>query len=775
MDNWSNTVRKSLRTIARQTLLALGLLTLAACGGVTLTGSTEGGAPVIQIATTPADTVRAFLDAWNSLNYQAMYTQLSSQSQGLTTFAVFQAIYAEADKTLGTKGVTYTLHDTQEQGSTAAISYDASIQSSIFGSIDDVGRTMRVVRAPDNTWRVAWSTMDIINGYAAGTRLIVESQRPPRGSIYDRSGNVMVQQDGDVIELYAARQDIPDEGRCVDLLSVLLRRTRADLTTLLGSYNPETVIPLGDIDPNIYQSRQAQLTDTCAIRTNTRTTRSYIGHGIATHLIGYIGNIPTEETQSYLDNGYAASDLVGLSGIEKAYETELAGKSQRVLRIVEPGGMIVRELAGSSGQPAHDVKLTLDLNLQWAAAQALSDAYNAASGNWAAPAHSPGGAAVVIDVNTGAILALASYPTFDPGIFNPDTPIFEVGQYISSLLNASNSPFSNRATQEQYSPGSTFKIITLAATAQEGIFKPGDLFDCVMEWRGQEYGDSQAVRYDWRQFEVDDAHFATGPVTMSEALTASCNPFFYQMGAELFNRRGATTLEDYARRMGLGRATGLAPIVTEANGTLPLLTSPDQAISAAIGQLDTQVTAIQMARMVAGVANGGTLYKPYVVSQVGGEDGSVPIFSAQPEVAGDMGLSQSTIDILHEGMCAVTTSAHVNRVNGKPLGTAWFVFDDPQEDGGTGVAPYTVCGKTGTAQTARPEPNGWFVAFAPADAPQIAVAVVTQYSREGSETSAPIARRILDAYFNAPQAPWPSWWVNLPYIALSIPEGSTGG
>ncbi len=760
--------------IARRTLVTLGILALAACGGVTLTGSSESGAPVIQLATSPADTVRAFLDAWNSLNYQAMYTQLSSQSQGLTTFAVFQAIYGEADKTLGTKGVTYTIRDTREQGSTAAVSYDASIQSSIFGSIDDTWRVMRVVRAADNTWRVAWSTMDIINGYASGTRLSVESQRPPRGNIYDRSGQVMVQQDGDVIELYAARQDIPDEGRCVDLLSVLLRRTRADLTELLGSYNPETVIPLGDIDPNIYQSRESELINTCAIRTNSRTTRSYIGHGIATHLIGYVGSIPTDELQTYVDNGYASSDLVGLAGVEKVYETELAGRSQRVLRIIEPGGMTIRELAGSSGQPAHDVKLTLDLNLQWTAAQALSDAYNAASGNWAAPEHSPGGAAVVIDVNTGAILALASYPTFDPGIFNPDTPIFEVGQYISSLLSAANSPFSNRATQEQYSPGSTFKIVTLAATAQEGIFKPGDMFECVMEWQGQEYGDSQAVRFDWRQFEVEENHFATGPVTMAEALTASCNPFFYQMGAELFNRRGASTLEDYARRMGLGRATGLGAVVTEANGTLPLLTSPDQAISAAIGQLDTQVTAIQMARMVAGVANGGTLYKPYVVSQVGGEEGSAPIFSAQPEVVSSMGLSQSTIDILHEGMCAVTSSAHVNRVNGKPLGTAWFVFDEAAPEG-TGVAPYTVCGKTGTAQTARPEPNGWFVAFAPADNPQIAVAVVTQYSREGSETSAPIARRILDAYFNAPQAPWPWWWSNNPYVALSIPEGSTGG
>jgi penicillin-binding protein 2 len=224
--------------------------------------------------------------------------------------------------------------------------------------------------------------------------------------------------------------------------------------------------------------------------------------------------------------------------------------------------------------------------------------------------------------------------------------------------------------------------------------------------------------------------------------------------------------------MGLGRATGLAPLVTEASGTLPLLRSTDEAISAAIGQLDTQVTVIQMARMVAGIANGGTLYKPYIVQQVGGEDGSAPLVVGEPEAEGNMGLSQATLDIVREGMCAVTRRDVVGQSTGKPLGTAWFVFDEAE---GTGIAPYSVCGKTGTAQTARIEPNGWFVAFAPADDPKIAVAAVIQYGREGSETAAPIVRRILDAYFGAPQAPWPSWWINNPYVDLAIPEGSTGG
>src|SRR5690606_4268506 len=114
--------------------------------------------------------------------------------------------------------------------------------------------------------------------------------------------------------------------------------------------------------------------------------------------------------------------------------------------------------------------------------QALSDAYNTAAGNWAAPEHSPGGAAVVIDVNSGAVLALASYPTFDPGVFNGgDTPIFQVGDYIAALRNSPASPFSNRATQEQYSPGSVFKLITIAAAVEEDMYPLDETFDCTME------------------------------------------------------------------------------------------------------------------------------------------------------------------------------------------------------------------------------------------------------------------------------------------------------
>jgi penicillin-binding protein 2 len=761
-----------MREKLRLALLLIGCAAaLIGCDALLPSGGENGGAPALQlIPRTPADTVSAFLNAWSARDYNAMYAQLSRESQSLISQAVFREIYTQADAQIGTRAVRFTINQTREQGRTAAVRYDVVIESSIFGEIADPGRTMRLVKAGDG-WRVAWSNMDIFEGFAPGTTLEAVSVRPPRANILDRQGRLLVEQDGETITLFAAAQEMQNYENCMSLLASALRRERAELIAFLRDYNPETIVPIGDIDPDEYAAYAEALAQNCAIRTDTRITRRYVGHGIATHVIGYIGNIPAEQLAAYQQRGYGQGDLVGLAGIELAYEAQLAGQPSRALRIREPGGLIVRELAGTGGTLGQTVRLTLDLDLQRAAAQALADAYNYAEPNWANRAHSTGGGVVVLDVNSGAVLALASFPSFDPGIFNPDTPLFFVGSYIAALQNDARQPFFNRVTQGQYAPGSTFKIVTTAAAANERVFSPTAIFNCGMEWVGREFGDTLPVRLDWRATEVlPEARFATGEVTMAEALTASCNPFFYQMGALLYNQRGATVLTDYARRMGLGSPTGLGAIMPEVSGTIIPPNSVEQAINIAIGQHETQVTIIQMARLTAGIANGGTLYRPYLVEQVGGDDGTAASFSAQPEVVGEMGLQPEALAVVREGMCAVTQAEVVGRSTGQRLGTAWFVFDDPN-----GVpAPYSVCGKTGTAQTGRIEPHGWFVAYAPADNPQIAIAAMIEHGREGSETAAPIVRRILDAYFGAPPAPYPNWWTGS-YIAMNIPAGATGG
>ena len=254
---------------------------------------------------------------------------------------------------------------------------------------------------------------------------------------------------------------------------------------------------------------------------------------------------------------------------------------------------------------------------------------------------------------------------------------------------------------------------------------------------------------------------------MAQALMSSCNPFFYEMGARLFTLRGPDALLNYARRMGFGTQTGVGLAEAEAAGTLPNPTSVEQGINEAIGQGGVQVTILQMARMVAGIANGGIVYQPYVVQQVGGTDGMPITFTGESRVAGQMNLDNATLSVIREGMCGV--------VNNTELGTASFVFY-----GYTGRfekynAPYVACGKTGTAQSGRVEPYGWFVTYAPKDNPQIAIAAMVEFGREGSETAAPIIRRVLDAYFKAEPAPYPEWWNTIEYIPLEIKDGQTGG
>lgn len=773
---------KRLKNI-RMLLVSTIMLVLTACSGISVPDPAGGAAPIIQVPRTPEETVTAFLSAWGNRDYDTMYAQLSNESKNLNTPSVFRAVYEDADAKIGTSGVEVTIQDVEIQGRSAAVTYDAVISSSLFGTIEDPGRMMRLVQVPTG-WGVAWTTMDIFNGYAGGSQLAAEIRREPRGNIYARDGEALVEQDSIVVELYVTQQNIPDYEGCLQVLGTVVKQQPGDLETRFATFTPEFNLMVGEIDPETYALYEGQLTELCSAFTLEHETRRYAGHGSAAHVTGYVAQISLEQMDEYTALNYGPGDLVGNLGVEQQYEAQLAGAASRVLRITEPGGMLIRELAGAEGESPQSVTLTLDYDLQMAAGQALADAYNYAEGNWAGREHSTGGGVVVLDIDSGAVLALASYPMYDPGIFSPDTEMYDAGNYIGGIVTDPRQPLFNRVIQNSYAPGSVFKIVTTAAAADTGIFPPDELFYCGREWtEGAAFGDSLPVRLDWRHSEPPEGNFDTGDVTMSEALAASCNPFFYQMGGELF-RRGPGTLRGYANDMGLGNRTGFdLTFPQEVAGTIEVPQGADVAISQAIGQQNTQVTILQMARLVAGVANGGSLYQPYVVQSVGAE-GETPTYEAELQIAQDMGLSEEALQVVRDGMCMVTDAdvlartPHIdeqgNSVNA-PLGTAWFVFDQPQPDG-VGVASYTVCGKTGTAQTTE-EPYGWFVAFAPADDPQIAVAAMIEFSREGSETAAPIVRRILDSYFNVPPeevAPYPFWWFNNEYFPLTIPEGSTG-
>jgi penicillin-binding protein 2 len=741
--------------------LLLALVLTSACDTLLNAGSpnADSGEPieVTQVTSVePADVLRDFITAWSTEDYDTMYSLIANQSRTIYPRQIFENRYTVAHTAIRFDGVEHTLNDVVFQGDTAILDYNVGIKSPTFSVIEDNNRIMRMVQ--EGGWKIAWSPMDIFDGLSSEARVQVNSRFPNRENIYDRNGKVLAEQNGTVLSLYASQQDMNRVEDCVDTLAAATRQQANVLRRIFADYFVETRFHIAEMDPERFNQFRDALAYDCGIVNSDDafsnvlqyTTRRYYGHGIASHLVGYIGRVPGDQVQVWQARGYDETNIVGLTGVENAYEEVLAGRPERFLRIVEPGGTVIRELGGTVGTQPQSVTLTIDRDMQEYTAEAMVDAVNYALPNWGGI--TLGGAIVAMDVNTGAILSLASYPTFDPHIFNPDTQ-YNVVNAFERINSDQRSPLQNKAVSEQYTPGSVYKVVTSLAATSEGIWQPDQIFNCDLEWRGQQrFGDALEVRYDWRI--LNDLESA-GEITMTQALTSSCNPFFWEVGALMF-QEDPDLLNKYARLLGLGQQTGIEVIGPEASGNLAEPTVSTQAINNSIGQGDVSVTALQMAQVTALIANGGKMYKPYFVSHIGEPDTDGYEVINEPTLIRDLELDTVALEGVRKGMCDVVSDTE--------LGTAWFVFED---------ANYTVCGKTGTAQTAG-APNAWFIAYYPAEDPQIAFAGVMANSREGSEVVAPMIRRILDNYLGEPEFEFPRWWQG-EYVALPIQTELFGG
>ena len=732
-------------------LLGIVLLGLCACESALLqesvTAATPSPAPQIETtASEPADVLAAFIDAWGREDYDGMYRLIAARSRELYTQQRFINQYTAAHSVIRFAGVSHTLKSVVHQGTTAIIHYDVVISSPTFGEIADENRVMRLIQ--EGGWKIAWSPMNIFDGMSSRARLTVRADFPPRANIYDRNGKPMAEEEGEVYSLYVVKQDMRSVEDCLATLAAATLQQISTLRGVFANYLAETRFQVAEMDPQRYGTYREALSTDCAIaRTEgpfskvlTYDSRSYYGHGIATHVVGYIGAVPADELERWEARGRSAGDLVGRAGIEEAYEDTLAGRPQRYLRIVEGGNTIIRELAGALGSAPSAVTLTIDRYLQEITAQAMADAVSYAVPNWGGI--SAGGAIIALDTNTGEILALASYPSFDPHIFNPAT-LYNIGNVLLRLDRDIRNPFVNKALAEQYTPGSVYKIVTTLAAASERIWDPEAIFECGYIWRGGKYGDSEPIRTDWRLLEDREP---TGPVTMPQALAASCNPFFYEMGALMY-REDPLMQVRYAEMLGFGAPSGLTGLGIEAAGTVAPPREPAAAINNAIGQGEVTVTVAQMAQLTALVANGGRFYQPYIVSHIGDEGEADYQLVNEPTLKAQLTLEAEALQVARDGMCMVTTD--------RDLGTAERVFRS---------APYRICGKTGTAETAG-NPHAWFVAYYPQEEPKIAFAGVMAQSREGSEVVAPMIRRILDVYLGQPVEPFPEWWEE-PYIPV---------
>lgn len=742
--------------------LALILLFLVGCDALpTLSDPQAVPIPDQTGSRSPEEAVTTFLEAWNQQNLDIMYGLISPRSAEYYPFEEFTAEYEAVSNELNFEQITFNVHDTKLQGQSAAVSYDVQIDSPIFGTITDEDRTMRLLQEPSG-WQIAWTPMDILDGMAANVRLQTQRRFPPRGNIYDRNGLPVVDQNGSITLISVRKLDMDDSDQCARLLARVMTRPYLRIANLFTSYTANTVFFVGELNTDVYNANQEEIGEVCGTfvdvpgfnKIDQITSRTYYGHAAMAPITGYIGFVPNEQLGEYQSRGYRSTDIVGLAGVELAFQGQLAGQPEQFLRLIEPNGTAVRELGGAVGSDPAPVTLTIDRELQQAMSDAFIDAFIYASNNWATVA-GRGAAGVAIDVNTGGVLAMYSYPSYNPRMFFPD------GNYsaedVQFATTDPQAPLSNKAITEQYAPGSTFKIVTLLAAADTSIWTRDQIFDCTLTWSGARFGDGLAVREDWRvALEFPPA----GPINMMQALATSCNPYFWEVGGLLY-QQNPSTVANYARELGFGSVYGLEDLGLrrEAAGVIPVPNSSTEALNNAIGQGDTQVSVLQMASMVAAVANNGTLYEPYVVQRVGGLDGVALLQEFEPEVVRQLNFNDGVLATTREGMCMTTTD--------EVLGTSQGVF---------GNAPYSSCGKTGTAQAGSAEsgiaPHSWYVAFAPADNPQIAMAVVVPNSREGSEVATPITRRVLDAYFDAPVEPFPEWW-EFDYVPLQPPAGTS--
>ena len=706
--------------------------------------------------TIPEEIVSGFLIGWQTQDFDLMYSLVSPQSKVLYPFDIFQNRYLVSQEEMNFVGIDFRISTSERQGTTAIVEYDLEINTGGFGTVSDVARKMRMVQN-GNVWEIAWTPQDILEGLAGGVSISVQANFPPRAHIYDRNNQMLVEQGGTTVVLWGIKDQMPSVVDCINLITFISRQQRREVQRYFDQFFGETYFQIVEVDPETYFNNQAELNEFCGIfesdgvfnKVTQYSNRNYFGHGAAAHITGYIGRVPGDQIDFWRSRGYRASDIVGLAGIEFSYQDELSGEPERLLRMTDNSGLVIRELGASSGSPPQPVTLTIDRDLQVIVAQAVSDAFEYAANNWASV--SSGNAVVVMDVNTGEVLALASYPTFDPSRFNPDTS-YDANE-LSRIFNNPLTPLANKAVQEQYAPGSIYKIITTLAVGNEEIWEPNSIFECTHEWYGGDrFGDVLEKRLDWT---VTDELDPTGPVDMAQALAASCDPYYYEMGALLY-QRDPNLLVEYSESMGLGERTALTQIGSQAAGNLAPPAVVGDAINNAIGQGNVSVTAIQMVTAVASVANGGTLYEPHIVRQVGD-------MVIEPTIVQTLDIDPTILQTVQQGMCLVPID--------EDYGTAYRIF-------GENPAPYTVCGKTGTAQagaaTSNIPPHAWFVSYAPADNPQIAIAVITLNSREGSEVSAPITRRILDYYFNAPIEPFPEWWEE-EYVPVNVPGGGSAG
>lgn len=541
----------------------------------------------------------------------------------------------------------------------------------------------------------------------------------PRGIILDKEGRTIMT-NRPSFNIVWAKEDSPDTAEIIKKLSRVLDEEIADLLKKVreAADNPRHIPILlkKDIKWPTLVYIENNYYELPGIRIEVLPRRDYLFKSLASHLIGYTGEITQEELEERKSENYQSGDQIGRQGFEKLYEEELRGEKGILSIEVNARGFKKRQLKGKEPLPGNDLQLTIDLDLQL-------EAENAMAGK--------AGAVIAMDVHSGRILAFASTPPLPLEDFVGGISVMN----WKALLNDIRRPLVNKTIQNHYPPGSTYKIVTALAGLSKGVINPNTVFYCSgsMVFGGRPYGC-------WKQ----GGH---GPVSLHRALAESCDVYFYQVGLKV----GVDSLAEYANRMGLGHKTGI-DFEYEKSGLIPTANwkklakdepwQEGETLSIAIGQGFNQITPLQISQMTATLANGGIRYKPILVEKIIDPEGKV-ISEFEPVVDVEIIGMEKYLALIRDGLVSAVNDQHGTGKEAK-------------------LKDVTVAGKTGTAQVValdiykatneedvayKHRDHAWFTSFAPAEDPEIVVTVLVEHGGHGGSAAAPVAKKVLERYF----------------------------
>lgn len=711
------------------------------------TVSPTASLPGPQVDTTsvpdPRQVAQTYLDHWKAEEYPAMYAMLTTVSQDAINEADFTTRYRNVANEAALSGWDYEILSSLKNPESGQVGYKVILHSVLVGDIDR--NTVMNLVLENGQWRIQWDDSLILPELLGGNSLLMDYSIPSRGNIYSSDGRALVAQaDAVAIGLDTAAVDPAQEDA---LLGEIYRLTGVHPDTLSGmieAWRPfGYYLPVADISVDALAPREAVLAGYSGVILQPFRTRYYFDDGLSSHVLGYMSLIQPDEVDYYKRLGYRVDERVGRDGLEYYAEKSLAGVRGGVLYVVDPNKKIVTQLGAKDAQPAEAVYTTLDYDLQ----EGLQRS-NALSAGMR-------GAIVVLERNTGRVLAMLSSPGFNPNLFEPAN--YNYSYQINDLYSEST-PLLNRATQGQYPLGSVFKIVTMSAALQSGLYTQDSTYDC-----GYFFDEVQGMQsHDWTydHYLKDGRTQPSGMLTLPEGLMRSCNPFFWHIGLDFYNRGMYTSISDMARGFGLGSSTGIE--IGDAAGNIPDPQSAVDAVNLAIAQGNTLVTPLQVADFISAVGNGGTLYTPHVIDKIVPVVGD-PTYVFTPTIRGTLPVSPENLSIVQDAMVSVVMNPRGTAYRTSGYGINSFVTS-------TGIP---VAAKTGTAESGSGDPHAWFAGYTFAgleNRPDIAIAVLVENGGEGSVVAEPIFRRVLEIYFlGNPQMRYP-WEAQVGVVATPTPE-----